>query len=317
MVPAGRPYWPVDSALQYRLRSNAICSKVTRLSVWTISSSLTVLTSVVDELRRPLRLSSVTLFLPDANARHELATCCLDITALPYTSNSCRFISPTDTSCAHKKHITPCISKRDQFAKWVTTLNRRSCAPAAHMPRTTWTWIQPCAVCINDIRNLYAFGATNNRPCEFFSRVHINSKNEPVHIHPSVHMYQLGSHWTNFREIWHWERWGKYVEKLKIWLQQNKYIAYFIWRHVKTTAVRTVQRKPFLHFHSNNNGFLMLTATSRSTKITGNALLRFHGNNGCANVSECYAMPILFDQPSHIKRRYPEISHVGHSLLES
>ena len=108
--------------------------------------------------------------------RHELATCCLDITALPYTSTSCRCISPTDTSRAHKKRVTRCISKRDQFAKWVTTANTRSCAPAAHMPRITRTWIQPCAVCINDIRNLYAFGAPDTRPCKLFRRVHINSK---------------------------------------------------------------------------------------------------------------------------------------------
>jgi len=68
------------------------------------------------------------------------------------------------------------------------------------------------------------------------------------------------------------------------------------------------------------NGFLLLTATNRSTKITGNALLRFHGNNGCADVSQCYVvrtLPILFDPPSHMKRRYPEISHITHSLLAS
>ena len=46
-------------------------------------------------------------------------------------------------------------------------------------------------------------------------------------VHPSVRIYQLGSHWTNFREIWYWKLSWKPAEKIKIWLQSGKNVVHF------------------------------------------------------------------------------------------
>ena len=43
---------------------------------------------------------------------------------------------------------------------------------------------------------------------------------------PSVHMYQLGSHWTDLRVIW---LWWKSVEKFWTWLMSGKTIGHFTW----------------------------------------------------------------------------------------
>lgn len=81
-----------------------------------------VLTSGCEELRGPLRLSSVTLTLPDANVWHRMTKCCLGITPLQYTFIDCRWISAADTLLSHKQRITVWNSKRDQFSKLVTIL---------------------------------------------------------------------------------------------------------------------------------------------------------------------------------------------------
>ena len=39
---------------------------------------------------------------------------------------------------------------------------------------------------------------------------------------PSVHMGQLGSHWTNFYEIWYLSTFQTYVEKIKVSLKSDK-----------------------------------------------------------------------------------------------
>jgi hypothetical protein len=37
-------------------------------------------------------------------------------------------------------------------------------------------------------------------------------------------MYQRGSPWTDFREIWYWGLLWKYVGKLQIWFKSGKNI---------------------------------------------------------------------------------------------
>ena len=43
-------------------------------------------------------------------------------------------------------------------------------------------------------------------------------------------MEQLGSHWTDFREIWYLNIFRKYVEKVQVSLKFDKNNLYFIWR---------------------------------------------------------------------------------------
>jgi len=85
-------------------------------SVRAISSTRSVLTPVIQALRRPLRLTFVTLSLPDAKMLDLLSTRCLDATSVPYTTESCRGISTDDTFCTRTKRVTP-TSKRDEFSK--------------------------------------------------------------------------------------------------------------------------------------------------------------------------------------------------------
>jgi hypothetical protein len=46
----------------------------------------------------------------------------------------------------------------------------------------------------------------------------------------SVRMEKLGSHWTDFDEIWY-ELFRKSVEKIQVLLKFDKNNGYFIWRH--------------------------------------------------------------------------------------
>ena len=80
-------------------RPDAVHCTVTRPSVRTISSTRAVLTSVIQALSRPLRLTSVTLSLSDAKMLGILLTRCLDVTSLPYTSESCRCVLADDSFC--------------------------------------------------------------------------------------------------------------------------------------------------------------------------------------------------------------------------
>ena len=50
------------------------------------------------------------------------------------------------------------------------------------------------------------------------------------HVHPSVRMEQLGSHWANFHEIWCMRIFWKFIEKIQVSLQSDKNNRYFIWR---------------------------------------------------------------------------------------
>jgi hypothetical protein len=49
-------------------------------------------------------------------------------------------------------------------------------------------------------------------------------------VRPSVHMEQLGSHWTDFHEIWHFSIFQKCVQKIQVSLKSGKNNEYFTWR---------------------------------------------------------------------------------------
>lgn len=82
-----------------RPRPDAVHCSVTRPSVRAISSTRALLTSVIQALSRPLRLTSVTLSLSDAKMLGNLLTRCLDVTSLPYTPESCRWVLADDSFC--------------------------------------------------------------------------------------------------------------------------------------------------------------------------------------------------------------------------
>jgi len=44
-------------------------------------------------------------------------------------------------------------------------------------------------------------------------------------------MEQLGSHWTDFCEIWYMSIFRKYVERIHVSLKSDKNNKYFTWRH--------------------------------------------------------------------------------------
>jgi hypothetical protein len=43
-----------------------------------------------------------------------------------------------------------------------------------------------------------------------------------MYVRPSVHIEQLGFHWTDFRKIWYLSIFRKYVEKIQVSLQSDK-----------------------------------------------------------------------------------------------
>ena len=47
---------------------------------------------------------------------------------------------------------------------------------------------------------------------------------------PSIHMEQLGPHYTNFHEIWYLRVFQKSVEKIQVWLKSDKDNKDFSWR---------------------------------------------------------------------------------------
>ena len=51
-------------------------------------------------------------------------------------------------------------------------------------------------------------------------------------IRPSVRMEQLGSHWTDFHEIWYPNIFRKFVEKIRVLLKYDKNNGCFTWRPV-------------------------------------------------------------------------------------
>jgi len=47
---------------------------------------------------------------------------------------------------------------------------------------------------------------------------------------PSVRIKQLGSHWTDFRELWYWSIFPKSVKKIQVSLKSDKNNGYITWR---------------------------------------------------------------------------------------
>jgi hypothetical protein len=51
-------------------------------------------------------------------------------------------------------------------------------------------------------------------------------------VRPSVRMKQLGSHWTDFNEIWNLKIFRKSVQKIQVSLKSDKTEGYFTWRPI-------------------------------------------------------------------------------------
>ena len=71
----------------------------------------------------------------------------------------------------------------------------------------------------------------------FFRRVRKNCQkrllsSSCLFIRPPVFMEQLGSHWTDFHEIWYLSIFRKFVEKIKVSLKSDKNKGYFTWRPI-------------------------------------------------------------------------------------
>jgi len=47
-------------------------------------------------------------------------------------------------------------------------------------------------------------------------------------VRPYVLMYQRGSHWTDFREVFYWRLLWKSVEKIHIWLKSDKNVGHYV-----------------------------------------------------------------------------------------
>jgi hypothetical protein len=80
-------------------------------------------------------------------------------------------------------------------------------------------------------------------------------------VHPSDHMYQRGSHWTNFLAILYWGLLCRCVCKLQIWSKSDKNIGHSTWRFVYVYV-----------FHSSTKYFLV------SQECKGNQLFQSRGN---------------------------------------
>jgi hypothetical protein len=52
-----------------------------------------------------------------------------------------------------------------------------------------------------------------------------------LHVRPSVRMEQLGSHWTDFHEIWNLCIFWKYVKEIQVSLKSDKNYGY-LWRPI-------------------------------------------------------------------------------------
>jgi len=88
-------------------------------------------------------------------------------------------------------------------------------------------------------------------------------------ICPSVRLYnppsdlswkKLGSHWTDFHEIWYFSIFRKSVKKIQLSLKSDRYNGYFTWRQIYIFIIscsillimRDVTDKSFTHFMFNN-----------------------------------------------------------------
>jgi hypothetical protein len=77
---------------------------------------------------------------------------------------------------------------------------------------------------------LGAFAKLRKATISFVMSVHMS-------VRLSVHMEQLGSHWTNFHEIWYLGIFRKCVQKFQIALKSDKNKGSFAWRPICTFYV--------------------------------------------------------------------------------
>lgn len=80
--------------------------------------------------------SIVVTSVPDANARHPLATCCLDITLL-YTSLRCHWMWIANNFHADKLSKFSTLSRESIFPSGSPSCSCCGCASALHMPGIT------------------------------------------------------------------------------------------------------------------------------------------------------------------------------------
>jgi hypothetical protein len=65
-----------------------------------------------------------------------------------------------------------------------------------------------------------------------FTKLRKATINLAMSVRPSVRMEQLGSHWTDFHEMWHLSIFRKFVEKFQYSLKSDKNDGYFTWRPI-------------------------------------------------------------------------------------
>jgi hypothetical protein len=69
---------------------------------------------------------------------------------------------------------------------------------------------------------------------------------------PSVRMYQHGSYWTDFHDIWYAKLVWRSVESLQIWLKSGRRVGHFTWRpqYVLLLPARYTRHKSISVRHS-------------------------------------------------------------------
>jgi hypothetical protein len=136
-----------------------------------------------------------------------------------------------------------------------------------------------------------------------------------VSVYPSVLMEHLGSHWTEFNEIWYLSIFLKSVEKIQISLKYGKNNGYFTWRpiyiydhislssyknekcFIKKLQIKSKHTYCFQWFFLNKKNAVWVVwlihiaywipdATDTRSKCVH--LLLYHGYNGCVNWPQWY-----------------------------
>jgi hypothetical protein len=123
----------------------------------------------------------------------------------------------------------------------------------------------------------------------FLARSHTRRKALLLYVHPSVRMYQRGSVWTYFREIWYWVLLWSCVEKVQIWLKSDKNMGHFTWRptYVWLLPAKYIRHKSVCVQHP---VFLYCSRRQYLRDVHRSALLHLHCNNGYGNAPRSYVM---------------------------
>jgi len=146
----------------------------------------------------------------------------------------------------------------------------------------------------------------NNYPSttSFIGRVRVNNKELLLDVCPAVcrfaRIYQLGSQWRDFHEIWYWRVLRKSVKKLQI-LNSDKIIGHFSGRLkcVSYCSFKTIVQKT-LSCASNLKPSIIIKLFT--------AFLGFHDNNGNfkgATKSHCkYSFYIFIEVSCNCRNKY-------------